>query len=503
MNSSIERPAPEPTSLAGGGNFGGIERRAGRASTIQTRPSDRGQTHVGWAAVVAAYAIPLLLWVAAAPIQGQFATPFASATSIAVICALAGTTAFALNLVLGARLRWVEAMFGGLGPMYAAHRTNGQLAFMLLVGHVVLILVSRAAVSPGAALALLGPGAGWTVFAGVLAFAAMTVAIGLTLFVRLGHEVFVYVQRTFGFTFILATYHVFTTEGAKASSPALEWYMAGVATLGLAAFGYRSLFSSLLVRRYRYGVDAVHRLDRSVTEVVMSPRERRLEFEPGQFVFVSFRSTALAARFKPFELSGGTVAIRPGEITNQFHPFSITSAPHEETLRITVKAVGDYTRALRELEVDAEAIVEGPYGSFTHRTAVGRRQVWIAGGIGVTPFLSMARSLNRDELESVDLYYCVETVAEALFLDELRAIAAGHAGFRVSLVPRDEVGLITASAIGTQIDLSSRDVYVCGPPAMITSLRAQLSDEGVPAERIHSEEFSFAKVPGRLLRIST
>ena len=123
---------------------------------------------------------------------------------------------------------------------------------------------------------------------------------------------------------------------------------------------------------------------------------------------------------------------------------------------------------------------------------------------GVAPFLSMARSLNRDELESVDLYYCVETAAEALFLDELRATATGRASFRVALVPRDEVGFITASAIGTQIeDLSSCDMYVCGPPAMITSPRAQLIDEGVPAERIHSEEFSFVRVPGRLLRMST
>ena len=95
----------------------------------------------------------------------------------------------------------------------------------------------------------------------------------------------------------------------------------------------------------------------------------------------------------------------------------------------------------------------------------------------------------------MDLYYCVETAAEALFLNELRAIAAGHAGFRVFLVPRDETDLITASAIGTETeDLRSRDAYVCGPPAMITSVRAQLIDEGVAADQIHAEEFSFAKV---------
>lgn len=153
--------------------------------------------------------------------------------------------------------------------------------------------------------------------------------------------------------------------------------------------------------------------------------------------------------------------------------------------------------ALRELEAGAIAIIEGPYGSFSHRRGVRRRQVWIAGGIGVTPFLSMARSLAQHELEALDLYYCVETATEAVFVDELRAIAARHAGFRVCLLSRDEVGFITAARIATEVaDLVSRDVFVCGPPAMISSVRAQLIDNGVPAEQIHAEEFSFAKVGG-------
>jgi predicted ferric reductase len=154
-----------------------------------------------------------------------------SLTSIAVLCAFAGASAFALNLVLGARLRYVEALLGGLDRMYKAHRVNGQIAFALLLGHVVLILASRATVSTDTALDLLGPGAGWTVFAGVLAFGAMAVSIVMTLFVRLGHEVFVYVQRSFGFIFLVATYHVFTTEGVADESTALNLYMAALASL--------------------------------------------------------------------------------------------------------------------------------------------------------------------------------------------------------------------------------------------------------------------------------
>ena len=111
---------------------------------------------------------------------------------------------------------------------------------------------------------------------------------------------------------------------------------------------------------------------------------------------------------------------------------------------ITVKAVGDYTRALRSLEVDAEAVVEGPYGSFSHQNVARGRQVWIAGGIGVTPFLSMARSLGGHDRLDVDFYYCVERAEEAHFLDELQSIAADGRGFRVVVVPRDVEGFLSA-----------------------------------------------------------
>jgi predicted ferric reductase/mono/diheme cytochrome c family protein len=442
-------------------------------------------------------AAPIVLWARSAPLESRFDGSFATLTSVAVLCALAGTSAFALNLVLGARLRFVEAFFGGLDRMYAAHRLNGQVAFVLLLGHAVLILSSRATVSRETALDLLGPGAGWTVFAGVLAFAALTVAILLTLFARLGHELFVYVQRSFGFIFLVATYHVFTTDGAADDSAALNVYLAALATLGLAAFAYRSLLGSVLVRRRRYRVRAVNRLDEFVTEIVMEPLGEPLEFDAGQFVFVNFRSPTLRERFRPFDLSvrRQVFSIRPGEASNQFHPFSITSAPHERTLRITVKAVGDYTRALRSLEEGAEAVVEGPYGSFSHHGLPRRKQVWLAGGIGVTPFLSMARSLRYANEPTVDFYYCVEHAEEAHFLDELREVGARRNDFRVSLVPRDQVGFLTAERLASETDdLAEREILICGPPAMIDSLRSQLTAQGVPRERIHAEEFGFAKL---------
>src|SRR5215831_3869338 len=401
--------------------------------------------------LVAICAIPLLLWLRAAPVSPRFSTSTLALTSTAVLCAFAGTAAFAMNLVLGARIRPIVDLFGGLERMYRIHRENGQIAFALLAAHAFLIFASRVTVSVSSGFDLVTPRAGLTIFSGFVALTLMGIALVLTLFVRLGQEVFVYVQRSFGFVFLLATYHVFTTQnGAKALSPALNWYTAALATAGIAAFAYRSLFHNVLVHRKHYIVEAANRLDEFVTEVVLEPRSKPLVYKAGQFVFVSFRSAAMRQRAVDISLERQVFSIRAGEIGNQFHPFSITSAPDEENLRITVKAVGDYTSALRRLEPGAEAVVEGPFGSFSNEGLGQPRQLWIAGGIGVTPFLSMARSLDDTPGPPVYFYYCVERLEEAHFLDEFRAIAERRQDFEITVVPRDTDGFLSAERIAAE-----------------------------------------------------
>jgi predicted ferric reductase len=447
--------------------------------------------------MVVLYAAGPLLWMGSAPLETRFLDTFTTLTSLGVLFGIAGISGFAMNLVLGGRLRFVEALFRGLERMYKAHRINGRVAFLMVLAHGFLIFLSRASVSFEAAVELFTVEPGWTVFLGPVALTLMAVSIVLTLYVRLGHEVFVYVQRSFGFIFLLGSFHAFTTSGAKATSRPLTFYLGALAIAGIAAWTYRSLFGNLLVRRRRYQVSVVVRRDEHVTDIVMSPEEKPLSYTPGQFVFVNFQSIALSQQFRPLSVTAegqsATFSIRAGEVSNQFHPFSITSSPRDPELRITVKAVGDYTRALRNLERGAAAIVEGPYGAFSYRNVPNRQQIWIAGGIGVTPFLSMARSLREDEDLAIDVYYSVEYEDEALFLDELEAIGA-RSGFRVIPVVREKDGYLTADRIEEASgSLAGKDIMICGPPAMLEALRTQLLAKGVPPERIHSEEFGFAR----------
>src|SRR5918993_36364 len=109
----------------------------------------------GLLVLLALIVLPVGLWLTSEPLADRFAGSYRSLTSVAVVLAYAGTAAFALNLALGARLRPIAAFFGGLDRMYRAHRWNGQLAFPLLLGHVVLMLAARATISAENALDLL------------------------------------------------------------------------------------------------------------------------------------------------------------------------------------------------------------------------------------------------------------------------------------------------------------------------------------------------------------
>lgn len=101
------------------------------------------------------------------------------------------------------------------------------------------------------------------------------------------------------------------------------------------------------------------------------------------------------------------------------HPFTISSSPKEKNLRFTIRIAGDYTQYLyNHLRPGVIAVVEGGYGMMDYRRG-GKEQIWIAGGIGVTPFLSWIRDMPQESGHDIDFFYTVRTKDEALFLSEI------------------------------------------------------------------------------------
>ena len=131
----------------------------------------------------------------------------------------------------------------------------------------------------------------------------------------------------------------------------------------------------------------------------------------------------------------------------------------------------------------------GPFGGFDYRTG-GPRQLWIAGGIGVTPFMSWIRSLDASFDRDVDFYYSVSHKSDALFAEEVAAAGERHPTFRPHIVVTEGQSLLTAEGmLGSKGRDLSVWVYMCGPPPMTAALAKGFRRLGVPSGRIRWEQF--------------
>ena len=146
----------------------------------------------------------------------------------------------------------------------------------------------------------------------------------------------------------------------------------------------------------------------------------------------------------------------------------------------------------RETGIVEWARVEGPYGAFSYVNIPNRRQIWIAGGIGITPFVSMARDLSESE-HRIDFYYSMRSIRQGYLLAEFLHIEQRLSNFNVIPYPEDESGFLTADVIEERSGgLEDKDIMICGPPPMIDALRSQFYAKGVPKGRVHYEKFGFA-----------
>lgn len=252
----------------------------------------------------------------------------------------------------------------------------------------------------------------------------------------------------------------------------LRVYILSLSFFGMVSYVYKSLLSRWLVKKYKFTVETVKLLNDKVVEIKLAPIGPNFGYQPGQFIFINFKQTG---------------------INNEAHPFSIASFPGDDRLSIVVKSLGDFTSQISNLQTGIEAEIEGPYGRFSYKNAEYLKQIWIAGGIGITPFVSMARSLVRERpAHRVDLYYCTHDASEAVLSDDLRALSVPGANFKFFNYYSSEQGRINAEYIKTNSEqLKNKDIFLCGPIAFMVGLKKQLLKMGVAAKNIHLEEFSF------------
>jgi predicted ferric reductase len=253
---------------------------------------------------------------------------------------------------------------------------------------------------------------------------------------------------------------------------ALKYYMWALIAIGSAGFIYRTILGAWVVPRLEYIVEEIKQVNSNIIEIIMRPKdgEHAFTYRPGQFIFIGFPDV---------------------NSLKEVHPFSLTSEPGSDRIAIGVKSLGDYTKRLNELKTGMRAVIEGPFGRTSYVYYPNKEQIWIAGGIGITPFLGMARSLKPEDGYKVDLYYSAATAEDAAFKEELKNIASRNPNFRLIDWYGMEKGFLNADAIIKESNgVASKEIFLCGPPPMMHALKNQFDKWKVPASHIHSEEFA-------------
>jgi len=372
------------------------------------------------------------------------------------------------SLFLSTRPKWAEPYFGGLDKMYMTHRRTSTVAFLLLFVHLLTVPISITDMRIGNYIAIVA-------FLGIVSIVLVTLAPRLPFLSKLltgeTYDGWKRLHRFVGIFFILGFIHSLTVKALDALIP-ITWVQMFF-ILGTVSYLYTEIFGRFFKKYVPYHVDAVKHPNPSTTEVTLRPRNTPIKKQrAGQFLFVHFPQD---------------------RILNESHPFTISSAPHEDVLRVTIKASGDFTRYLfHNLKADMSAVVEGAYGLFDYKTG-GPRQVWIAGGIGVTPFLSFVRDMDGNLAHDVDFYYTVRHPEEAIFVEELEAASLKNPRLKVHVRYSAKEGSLTVDHILKSIrgDIKDYHIYLCGPLPMIQAFEKKFLDAGLPQNQIHYEEFNF------------
>lgn len=182
------------------------------------------------------------------------------------------------------------------------------------------------------------------------------------------------------------------------------------------------------------------------------------------------------------------------------HPFTISSQPGTDELSITVKNLGDYTSKLHNVQAGTTVHFDGPYGVFTPKQD-GKHHIFIAGGIGITPFHSIISEWDFADIKTpLTLIWSTRTAEEMVYRDFFTRIESKNSMFMfVPIITRSAKSITGGRRIDKTVldpllrkkEIKNTAVYVCGPDLMRKSVIKDLKSSGIVSKNIHWEKFSF------------
>jgi len=384
-----------------------------------------------------------------------------------------GIMAFAamtVSLLLSTKLRLLNNFFGGLDKSYWLHKINGYFIAILVLIH--FTKVSGTFEKNELSLSTLHREA---TNLGNLLFWMIIILIAATIIKKIGKKTVLpygawkVSHKFFIVVYLGVSFHFLAINKPYAGGSSIDNFVIITAFFGLVSLFYRG-FSAMSY--FDYKISEIESND-EVTKLVISPDGRKkLTPKPGQFAFLSFPKVA-------------------GK--KEKHPFTIAKSDADGSLTFYIKSAGDFTSSLNEnLNQDAKVRVEGPHGKFALAKKSGRRSLWIAGGIGITPFIAFASSNHTQTMQS-SLLYVVKSRNQVLEVDTFTKLADANKGFNYNVIVTSEDGRPTGNTITSLIpaDCKEVDVYFCGPTSLRKSIVNILRAANIKINTMKYEVFAF------------
>lgn len=410
----------------------------------------------------------------------QLESASAKLTAAGQITALVGTYAALVQILLMSRSPWLERRFG-MDGLAQWHRWLGFGVTILISAHVVFTTMGYALGDGSTAV-----GEFWTLMTTYPYVLMAIAATGLLLMVavtslrmarrRLKWETWRFLHLYAYLAIALAFGHELAV-GSDFSNDvvARDYWIALYVALGLCVLAFRVGHPLWLSLRHDLRIEQiVHEAPGVVSIYVTGRGLDQLQASGGQYFRWRFLTPTTWWRT---------------------HPFSLSAPPNDRYLRLTVKAVGDDSSALHGLHPGTAVAIEGPYGLFTSHRRRRAKVLLIAGGIGITPLRALIEDFPARR-DAITLIYRASRWEDLVFRDELEKLMKDRRGIIHYLVGERGTPQMADDPLSAQTlrrlvpDVASRDVFICGPAAMMERVAGILRTAGVSEDQVHFERFA-------------
>lgn len=360
--------------------------------------------------------------------------------------------------LMATRFKGHYLIFGATDKMYQLHKWIAIASIVFLMIHDTIDAEIKR-VESQSLISEIGETLGEISLYGLLILAIISIATFIP------YHLWKYTHKFMGAFFIFSAAHFILIDKPFTNSDPLGLYMIFFSLMGGLCYFYTLIPFGIFQGYKTYKVDKIEK-NINFTIISLKPKRKNINYKAGQFAFFQFQKHNL----------------------NEIHPFTISNAPHDDgSLRLSIGALGDYTAKIpSQIQQNDEVKISGGFGHFTR----AKHNIWIAGGIGITPFLAWAEDLKPHD-KPAHLFYSVHNIQNAAHIEDLKHFAQKKENFHLHIIETQKNGRLSAEKIMDMVEMDMKDMHIafCGSKAMRDNLRDQFMALGLKSSRFEYEIF--------------